>query len=153
ISARFVDVALDGETTPVPEASAQNGQVVPTAVITKGGQKIGLVGATTQLILAISSPSGTRPTGYTEPGPHDIDLLASQLQPYIDELTAEGVNKIVLLSHLQQLSNEQLLATKLSGVDIILAAGSNTRLGDADDVAAAFPGHAADFAGPYPIIT
>ena len=61
----------------------------------------------------------------------------------------EGVNKIVLTSHLQQIANEQLLATKLSGVDIIVAAGSNTRLGDADDELAAFPGHEA-VAGPVP---
>ena len=77
-----------------------------------------------------------------------MDLLASQLQPVINELIAEGVNKIILQSHLQQIANEQLLATKLSGVDIILAAGSNTRLADADDELVAFPGHEADRRGP-----
>ena len=41
----------------------------------------------------------------------------------------------------------------LKGVDIILSAGSNTRLGDADDVAADFPGHGADFDGTYPLVT
>jgi 2',3'-cyclic-nucleotide 2'-phosphodiesterase (5'-nucleotidase family) len=155
---RYVDVALDGTTTPVPEASVNKNKLVPTAVITKGGQKIGLLGVTTQLIESISSPSGTEVKGFpTGAGPNgemdDMDLLAAQIQPYINELAAEGVNKIVLMSHLQQISNEQLLATKLSGVDIILAAGSNTRLGDADDVAVAFPGHAANFAGTYPIVT
>ena len=70
-------------------------------------------------------------------------LLAQQLQPIIDELIAEGVNKIILQSHLQQIANEQLLATMLRGVDIILAAGSNTRLADADDELVAFPGHEA----------
>jgi 2',3'-cyclic-nucleotide 2'-phosphodiesterase (5'-nucleotidase family) len=57
------------------------------------------------------------------------------------------------MSHLQLIGNEQALATLLNGVDIILAAGSNTRLGDADDVPVAFPGHAANFAGTYPIVT
>ncbi len=147
----FDDVPLDGTATAVPEASDLKGRIVPTAVIIKGGEKIGLVGVTTQLIETISSPSGTRVKG--NPGGDDIDLLASQVQPYIDELEAEGVNKIILLSHLQQLTNERALATKLSGVDIILAAGSNTRLGDADDVPAAFPGHGADFADSYPVRT
>jgi 2',3'-cyclic-nucleotide 2'-phosphodiesterase (5'-nucleotidase family) len=78
-------------------------------------------------------------------------LLAAQLQPIIDEMRAEGINKIILQAHLQNISNEKLLATLLKGVDIILAAGSNTRLGDADDVAVAFPGHAADFADTYPL--
>ena len=155
---RYVDVPLDGTATAVPESSANKTKLVPTAVITKGGQKIGLVGVTTQLIETISSPSGTEIKGFpTGAGPNgesdDMDLLASQIQPYINELAAEGVNKIVLLSHLQQITNEQSLATKLSGVDIILAAGSNTRLGDADDVAIAFAGHAADLANTYPMVT
>ena len=155
---RFVDVPLNGTTSLVPESSLNKNKLVPTAVITKGGQKIGLVGVTTQLIETISSPSGTEikgfPTGAGANGEFDdMDLLASQIQPYINELAAEGVNKIVLMAHLQQIANEQLLATKLSGVDIILAAGSNTRLGDVDDVAVAFAGHAADFANTYPLVT
>lgn len=147
----FTNVSLDGTATAVPEATDRKGKIVPTAVITKGGEKIGLVGVTTQLLEGISSPSGTKVKG--NPSGDDMDLLANQVQPYIDELTAEGVNKIILLSHLQQITNEQALVTKLRGVDIILAAGSNTRLGDADDVAVEFPGHAATFAGAYPIRT
>ncbi|TPG49585.1 hypothetical protein EAH89_20670 [Roseomonas nepalensis] len=57
-----------------------------------------------------------------------------------------------LESHLQVLANERLLGTLLKGVDIILGAGSNTRLGDADDLAVNFPGHAADFADTYPVV-
>ena len=64
---------------------------------------------------------------------NDMVLLAAQLQPIIDELIAEGVNKIIVQSHLQQIQNEKLLATLLKGVDIILSAGSDTRLADADD--------------------
>lgn len=147
----FNNVTLDGAATSVPAAADRKGKIVPTAVITKGGEKIGLVGVTTQLLEEISSPSGTKVKG--NPAGDDMDLLASQVQPYIDELTAEGVNKIILLSHLQQITNEQALITKLRGVDIVLAAGSHTRLGDADDVAVEFPGHAATFAGAYPIRT
>ncbi len=152
---RFTNVPLDGVTTAVPEASTLKSRLVPTAVITKGGEKIGLLGVTTQILRSISSPSGTFAKGFPvgTTGVDDMDLLATQIQPYINELIAEGVNKIVLLSHLQQIANEQLLATKISGVDIILAAGSNTRLGDGDDLAVAFPGHAATFAGAYPIVT
>jgi 2',3'-cyclic-nucleotide 2'-phosphodiesterase (5'-nucleotidase family)/phosphodiesterase/alkaline phosphatase D-like protein len=151
LNPRFTDVTLNGTTTLVPAASAGNGRIVPMAVVTKGGEKIGLLGATTQLLQGISSPTGTTVKGGG--GADNMDQLAGVLQPYIDELIAEGVNKIVLMAHLQQIANEQLLATKLSGVDVILAGGSNTRLGDADDVAAVFPGHAASFANPYPIST
>jgi 2',3'-cyclic-nucleotide 2'-phosphodiesterase (5'-nucleotidase family) len=138
-------------------ASSLKGRIAPSAVIVEGGERIGLVGATTQLLEAIASPSGTEVRGFpTGPGANgevdDIDLLAAQLQPVIDDLIGQGVNKIILMSHLQVLANERLLATKLSGVDIILAAGSNTRLGDANDTAVAFPGHAATFADTYPVV-
>lgn len=157
----IADASLGGTATNAyagKEAADLKGKIAPSAVVTTNGEKIGLVGATTQLIEGISSPSGTEVKGFpTGPGPNgekdDMDLLAAQLQPVIDDLIAQGLNKIVLISHLQQIANEQLLATKLKGVDIILAAGSNTRLGDANDTAVAFPGHAASFQGTYPLAT
>ena len=144
--------------TGLEEASSLAGRIAPSAVITEGGEKIGLVGATTQILEQISSPSGTEVVGFpTGPGANgevnDMALLAAQLQPVIDDLIAQGVNKIVLVSHLQQLSLEQELATLLEGVDIIIAGGSHTRLGDSDDVAAEFPGHEDVFEGTYPIVT
>lgn len=156
---RFTNT-LDGAGNPtatdVAEASTLKGRIAPATVIEKGGEKIGLVAATTQILEAISSPSGTEvkgfPTGSGANGEvDDMDLLAAQLQPIIDELIAEGINKIILMAHLQQIGNEQLLASKLRGVDIILAAGSNTRLGDDDDEAVAFPGHDDVFQGDYPL--
>jgi 2',3'-cyclic-nucleotide 2'-phosphodiesterase (5'-nucleotidase family) len=154
LSGRFTNTTA---TAGLELASANKGRIVPSAVLDEGGQKIGLVGATTQLLEAISSPSGTEVRGFpTGPGANgevdNMDLLATQLQPVIDDLISQGVNKIILMSHLQVLANERLLATKLSGVDIILAAGSNTRLGDANDTAVAFPGHAANFADTYPVV-
>ena len=130
-------------------------RIVPSAVITKGGERIGLVGATTQILESISSTGGVEVKGFAGDGSetNDMALLAKQLQPVIDDLRAQGVNKIILMAHLQQITLELELAKLLSGVDIILAAGSNTRLGDANDVPVAFPGHAATFAGTYPIVT
>ena len=142
-------------TAGLEEASAQKGKIVPSAVVTKKGEKIGLVGATTQIIEKISSTGGVEVKGFNGDG-SEIDnmaLLASQLQPVIDDLISQGVNKVILMSHLQQISNEQALAPLLRGVDIILAAGSNTRLGDSNDQAAAFAGHDANFANTYPIVT
>jgi 2',3'-cyclic-nucleotide 2'-phosphodiesterase (5'-nucleotidase family)/DNA-binding beta-propeller fold protein YncE len=130
-------------------------KIVPSAVVSKGGELIGLVGATTQIVETISSVGGVEVKGFAGDGAeaNDMALLASQLQIVIDDLRDQGVNKIVLMAHLQQIAFEQALAPLLEGVDIILAAGSNTRLGDGDDVAVEFPGHAATFAGPYPIVT
>ncbi|ARQ01301.1 5'-nucleotidase C-terminal domain-containing protein [Pseudorhodoplanes sinuspersici] len=143
------------------EASSIKGKVAPWVTVTEGGERIGILGATTQILERISSPTGTEVDGFPkngEPGDNttevdDMDLLAAQLQPIIDEMIASGINKIILQSHLQSIENEKLLATKLHGVDIILAAGSNTRLGDSDDEAVEFPGHGADFADTYPLVT
>ncbi|PWS35473.1 alkaline phosphatase [Falsiroseomonas bella] len=130
-------------------------KIVPSAVVSKGGELIGLVGATTQIVETISSLGGVEVKGFAGDGSeaNDMALLASQLQIVIDDLRDQGVNKIVLMAHLQQIAFEQALAPLLEGVDIILAAGSNTRLGDGNDLAVDFPGHAANFAGSYPIVT
>ncbi|MBR0680987.1 bifunctional metallophosphatase/5'-nucleotidase [Roseomonas eburnea] len=152
LSGRYTDTTA---TAGLENAAGLAGRIVPSAVVEKGDELIGLVGVTTQILEAISSTGGVEVEGFAGDGSetNDMALLAAQLQPVIDDLIAQGVNKIVLMAHLQQIDFEQQLAPLLSGVDIILAAGSNTRLGDADDEAVEFPGHAADFADTYPILT
>lgn len=152
ISARYQETVGVGG---LEEASSVKNKIVPSCVVTKGTQKIGLVGVTTQIIEAISSTGGVEVKGFVGDGSEmdNMVLLASQVQPVINELKSQGVNKIILMAHLQQIANELMLAPMLTDVDIILAAGSNTRLGDANDVAVAFTGHAANFAGNYPIYT
>jgi 2',3'-cyclic-nucleotide 2'-phosphodiesterase (5'-nucleotidase family) len=149
---RYVEtVGVNG----LEEASSLTKRIVPSCVVTKGTEKIGLVGVTTQLVEGISSTGNVEVKGFAGDGleTNNMALLASQVQPVINDLISQGVDKIVLMAHLQQITFEQQLAPLLTGVDIVLAAGSNTRLGDSNDVAAAFTGHAADFAGNYPIYT
>ncbi|MEE4350139.1 MAG: choice-of-anchor I family protein [Pacificimonas sp.] len=131
-------------------ASSLAGRIAPSAVIEQNGAIFGIVGATTQILETITSNGGVEVIG---PNEDDMPALAAILQPVIDDLTAQGVNKIILVSHLQQIQLEQALAPLLDGVDIIIAGGSNTRLGDDNDEAVAFPGHAATFQGDYPIET
>ncbi len=54
-------------------------------------------------------------------------------QRYVDELTAAGVDKIVLVSHYQY-DNDLELASMVSGVDVIVGGDSHTLLGDFEDV-------------------
>ena len=152
LSSRFTNTATAAG---LEEAASQKGRIVPSAVVTKNGEKIGLVGATTQIIEKISSTGGVEVKGFMGDGSEvdDMVLLASQLQPVIDDLISQGVNKVILMAHLQQITNEKALAPLLRGVDVILSGGSNTRLGDSNDQAVAFPGHAADFADVYPLVT
>jgi 2',3'-cyclic-nucleotide 2'-phosphodiesterase (5'-nucleotidase family) len=152
ISGRYTETVGAGG---LEQAAALAGRIVPSTVVQKGGENIGLVGVTTQILESISSTGNVEVKGFAGDGAetNDMALLAAQLQPVIDDLIAQGVNKIILMSHLQQIQFEQQLATLLTGVDIILAAGFNTRLGDDTDAAVEFPGHAADFADTYPIVT
>jgi 2',3'-cyclic-nucleotide 2'-phosphodiesterase (5'-nucleotidase family) len=151
ISARYQETVGAG----LEEATSVKKKIVPSCVVTKGTEKIGLVGVTTQILESISSTGGVEVKGFAVDGSetNNMALLASQVQPVINDLISQGVDKIVLMAHLQQINFEQTLAPLLNGVDIILAAGSNTRLGDSNDVSVAFTGHAADFAGNYPIYT
>jgi 2',3'-cyclic-nucleotide 2'-phosphodiesterase (5'-nucleotidase family) len=112
------DFAADGQ-----EASSIRGKIAKTAVITVGGQRIGLVGATTTRLAAISSPG---PEVRVEGRVDDTDQVSAALiQGFVDQLTAQGINKIILLAHLQQLQNEVSLASQLRNVDIIIAGGSH----------------------------
>ncbi len=122
------------------------GQVAASAVITVGGEPIGLVGVSTPELPSITATGDLVIGGSVA----DIGQLAAAVQPAIDALIARGINKIIVLAHLQQLDFEKALAAELSGVDIIVAGGSNTRMGDSTDTL--FPGDGA-FDENYPFET
>jgi len=100
-----------------------------STVIERGGEKIGLIGLT----------------------PHDTDELASPgpnvtfsdpvpaVQAEVDRLTAEGVNKIIVLSHSGYVV-DQRVAAETTGVDIIVGGHSNSLLSNVNERAV----------GPYP---
>jgi 2',3'-cyclic-nucleotide 2'-phosphodiesterase (5'-nucleotidase family) len=102
-----------------------------STVIDVKGEQIGIVGASTPQLASITSTGDI--TIYPEDG-EDIAALATEIQGVVNELTASGINKIILLSHMQQISVEIELATLLEDVDIIVAGGSNTLLADNDDI-------------------
>ena len=108
----------------VAGATSDN-KLASATTVDVNGETIGVVGATTQAFNAglISDTGGITVEG--EPGGDDIDLLAEQIQADVDRLEQNGVNKIVVQTHLQAFALENQLAPKLSGVDILMAGGSN----------------------------
>lgn len=108
------------------------GRIAKSTVVTVAGQTIGIVGATTPTLPSITTVGGVtvRPTGAQVA---DVDALAAEIQPTVDALRNRGIDKIVLLAHMQQITVEQQLATRLRHVDVIVAGGSNTGLYDAND--------------------
>ncbi|MCX5958265.1 MAG: alkaline phosphatase D family protein [Cyanobacteria bacterium] len=127
------------------EASAIKGKIAPHAVVTEGGEKIGIVGATTFDLLSKSSPNGTVPKDDADPTTSDLQEVALYVQAAVDALRARGINKIVMVDQLDTLERNKALAPLLTGVDVMVAGGGHERLGDANDVPVAFNGHDADF--------
>ncbi len=121
--------------------------IAPSIIIERNGEKIGVVGATTQILAKISSPGSTTVTG---PNQDSMAALAAILQPIIDSLVSkEKVNKIILLAHLQQLQNEITLAPLLKKVDIIISGGNHDITADGND--RLWAGHTK--VRQYPILT
>jgi len=119
--------------TQTAAAIAATRKLAPSTIITVNGERFGVVGVTTPVLASISSPGATTVSG-PGAGTNDMALLATIVQPVINDLrNIEGINKIILLSHLQQLSLEKQLAQLLNGVDIIVAGGSHTLMADATD--------------------
>jgi 2',3'-cyclic-nucleotide 2'-phosphodiesterase (5'-nucleotidase family) len=149
-----LDFTADSNTAPLVVADGLDAGSIPNSLagwvtVDVNGQTIGVVGATTPSLGNITSPGniGIYPIDFDATDPADLDALAAEIQPAVDMLTARGINKVILLAHMQQISVEQALAERLSDVDIIIAGGSNTLLADGNDVL--WPGDVA--AGTYPI--
>ncbi|MDB9527893.1 bifunctional metallophosphatase/5'-nucleotidase [Oscillatoria sp. CS-180] len=119
-------------------AAPQPNSIAASTVIDVNGEKIGVVGATTPTITTIASPDDVtvRPGDFDgNPTPEQLDALAAEIQTDVDALLATdpSINKVIVLSHMQQIAIEQELANRLTDVDIIVAGGSNTRLVDETD--------------------
>ncbi len=112
-------------------AAAAAPKLAPATTIERGGETIGVIGATTQVLEQITSSGNVEVVGPTS---NDIPALAGIIQPIIDAFEAQGINKIILVSHLQQVELEQELAGTLSGIDIVVAGGSDVLQAQEDDI-------------------
>lgn len=129
--ARFIEAVDFPVTSANIDASAQislTGLIEPYTIIQVGGQPIGVFGLTTEDTPIISSP-----------GPDVLftDHVAAA-QATVATLQSQGVNKIVVLSHLGY-DVEMALAAAVSGIDVIVGGHSHSPLGP-------MPGAV----GPYP---
>jgi len=100
-----------------------------STVITKGNVKIGLIGLTPEDTPELASPG--KNISFTNP----VDAVQAE----VDRLTAEGVDKIIVLSH-SGYRVDLMVAEKTTGVDVIVGGHSNTFLSNTDENAK----------GPYP---
>jgi 5'-nucleotidase/UDP-sugar diphosphatase len=107
------------------------GKILPYTVLDVGGEQIGVIGLTTITTPFSSSPGDTVAFGE----------YVALLEPVVAELEAQGINKIVLLSHIGY-EDDQALAAAIDGVDIIVGGHSHTLLSNTVE----------DASGPYPTV-
>lgn len=110
---------------------------IHTDPITK--QRFGVVSAVTEKLPTISSPGTVRMRTA------DITALASNVQAQVAALQKRGINKIVLVSHLQSVRNDKSLIALISGVDVAVAGGGDDVLQSPmiDDKTELLPGESA----------
>ena len=129
-----VDFTKDSNTSPLKvnnglqAASLTGGKLAGWTKILVGGETIGVIGASSPVFKNITTTGGLEFTPTLTGTEPNIDTLAAAIQKGVDEMTAQGINKVVLLAHMQTIATEKALATKLKDVDIIVAGGSNTLL-------------------------
>ena len=95
------------------------GYVQPHIVVERDGQKIGIVGLT----VAGKTKESSSPDPDTT-----FEKEATAAQRSIDQLKADGVNKIIVMSHIGY-EADKALAAQLRGVDVIVGGDSHTLLG------------------------
>jgi 5'-nucleotidase len=99
-------------------------------VVSRGGHRVAVIGATTEDTPQIASP-----------GPRvSFPRAESVLTPLIARLRDEGVSHVVLLSHLG-LSRDREVAAAVDGIDVIVGGHSHTVLSNT----------AQNAEGPYPV--
>jgi 5'-nucleotidase len=151
--APFLSSNLDLSGEPALARLEDRGRIASSTIVRERGEKIGIIGATTPQLPNISSPRNVIVTD-----------VAQAIGEEVARLERRGVDKIILISHLQNVVEDQALAPLLSGVDVMIAGGGDELLANpwnplspADTpalVAGAYPLTATDADGnSLPIIT
>ncbi len=113
-----------------PNAQSRVGDMIkPSVVLDVGGEKIGIVGAVTNDTPEIAMPG---PNIWIE---DDIATITAE----VEKLKAEGINKIIALTHVGYERDKERIAM-IPGVDVVVGGHSHTLLHNSD----------AKAAGPYP---
>ena len=134
----FLSANLDFSQEPVLQAFVKRGRIAKSTIVTQRGDKIGIIGAITPLLPTISSPRRVQV----------MADVAGAINGEVHKLMRKGINKIILISHMQALADDKALLAQLDDVDVVVAGGSDSLLANEGDLL--LPGEAAPV-GPYPL--
>ncbi len=136
----FVAANIDVSGEPALQALADEGRIAPSSVYTDptSGLKVGVIGAITPRLPNISSPRNVVV---------DADV-AGAVNAEAAALIEQGIDRIILVSHLQGLGEDRELVPQLSGIDIVVAGGGDELLKNEGDTCLADESAVA----PYPLV-
>ncbi len=134
----FISANLNFTNEPVLQNLVNQNRIAKSVVINRRGERIGVIGATTERLAAISSPR---------------NVIVNQVRPAVQAeatlLRSQGVNKIILVSHLQSVTEDSLLISQLTNadsIDVAIAGGGSEVLANPGTLLV--PGDV--IRGPYP---
>lgn len=106
-----------------------SGKVIGQSYVHKdftSGALFGIVSAITPILRTISSPGTTKLTTV------DIAGTAALINSQVEALQRQGINKIILVSHLQGVAYDKELIALLKNVDVAIAGGGDDLLTSPD---------------------
>lgn len=134
----FISANLDFSNEPVLQNLVNQNRIAKRIVVNRRGERIGIIGATTERLAAISSPR---------------NVIVNQVLPAVQTeaaaLRSQGINKIILVSHLQSVREDSILISQLTNadsIDIAIAGGGSEVLANSGTLLV--PGDV--IRGPYP---
>lgn len=132
---RALDIPLISSNIQVAAGNVLTDCFTAYVIAEVGGERIGIIGLTISGKTRVSSRPSKSITFNDE---------VASVQAAVDQLTAAGVYKIILLSHYGY-ENTQALVARVTEVDIVVDGDSHTLLGD-------FSAYGLDSSGDYPTV-
>lgn len=114
----YLSANLNFSAEPGLQALFDAGRIAKRTVIDVDGEQIGVIGLIYPEVNTITSLRNVTV---------DADVI-SIAQQQIDELIGLGINKIILITHLQSINNEIELISNLTDVDVVIAGGGDELL-------------------------
>jgi 5'-nucleotidase len=114
----FLSANLDVSDEPALQALVRKKIILSSTTVHERGERIGIIGAVTPLLPSISSPRNVKV----------LADVAGLVQDEVDTLSSRGVDKIILISHLQGLAADRELIPMLRKVDVAIAGGGDELL-------------------------
>lgn len=119
----YLSANLDFSAEPELQAFVKQRRIAKSTIVRERGERIGVIGATTPALPTISSPRAVV-----------VNEVAPAVQAEVRKLIRQGVNKIILISHLQSIEEDIALAAELRNVDVMIAGGGDELLANEDDL-------------------